>query len=459
MLRKPKFLIALGGLLAAALLALMFLSRTVTLVVDGQQRVLRTFALTAGDALRAGGVTLRAEDRVDPPPQTVLASGATITIDRARPVTIVYQGIPFSIVSSLRQPRALLSQAGLALNADDQLYLDGQRVLLDQELPPGEQYALQVRPAVMITLVEDGQERVLRSAAPTLADALWEAGIALRPGDRLDPPASTRLLAPVRAELRRAVPLAIRVGQVVVHARSAAGTVGDALAEAGISLQGMDVSEPSAAEPLPVDGQIIVHRVREEVVLAQTILPFESTYQPDAETDLDTRKVIDPGQYGLKVARERVRYQDGAEVAREQEAEWVVSEPKTQVVGLGTRPVVQTMDTPDGQIEYYRTTTVYATSYSPCRQGMGRCSKSTASGTPLTKGVVAVTLPWYRQFAGQRIYVPGYGFGVIADTGGGIPGTPWIDLGYDEEDFTNWHQNVTIYFLTPVPASVPWRLP
>jgi 3D (Asp-Asp-Asp) domain-containing protein len=90
---------------------------------------------------------------------------------------------------------------------------------------------------------------------------------------------------------------------------------------------------------------------------------------------------------------------------------------------------------------------------------MGRCSKSTASGIPLTKGVIAVTLPWYRQFAGQQIYVPGYGVGTIADTGGGIPGTDWIDLGYDEENFTNWHSNVTIYFLTPVPADVPWQLP
>ena len=72
---------------------------------------------------------------------------------------------------------------------------------------------------------------------------------------------------------------------------------------------------------------------------------------------------------------------------------WSNSPPVTQITGTGTKAVVKTMDTPDGQIEYYRTATVYATSYSPCRQGMGKCSKSTSSGIPLTKGVVAVTLP------------------------------------------------------------------
>jgi len=459
MMRKPQFFIPLGLVVIAALLAFFLLQRQVTVFVDGQPQSVSTFALTVGDALRAAGINPRPEDRVEPAADSLLAGVAEIQFEHARPVSIDYQGIPFYLVSSERMPRALLSQVGIMLGADDLLYLDGQRVLPDQPLPPGEHYALQVRPAVEITLVEDGEERVLRSAAPTLAGALWDAGISLRPGDHLEPDPSTRLVSAVHATLRRAVPLEIHAGGQVVHARSAAQQVGAALAEAGFALQGMDFSDPPAGDPLPAGGVIRVTRVREDVVLAQTVLPFESTYQPDAETDLDTRKVIEPGQYGLKVTRERVRYEDGAEVSRESEAEWVVSEPKTQVVGLGTRPVIQTLDTPDGQIEYYRTATVYATSYSPCRQGMGRCSKSTASGIPLTKGIIAVTQSWYAQFAGQRVYVPGYGIGTIADTGGGIPGTPWIDLGYDEENFTNWHSNVTIYFLTPVPANVPWRLP
>ena len=47
--------------------------------------------------------------------------------------------------------------------------------------------------------------------------------------------------------------------------------LGAALAEAGISLQGMDFSEPAAGDPLPADGVIHVTRVREDVVLAQTV--------------------------------------------------------------------------------------------------------------------------------------------------------------------------------------------
>ena len=48
-------------------------------------------------------------------------------------------------------------------------------------------------------------------------------------------------------------------------------------------------------------------------------------------------------------------------------------QPVDQVLGYGTQVVTQTVDTPDGQLEYWRAVTVYATSYSPCRSGVERC--------------------------------------------------------------------------------------
>jgi hypothetical protein len=48
--------------------------------------------------------------------------------------------------------------------------------------------------------------------------------------------------------------------------------------------------------------------------------------------------------------------------------------------------------------------------------------------------------------------------GTIADTGGGIPGRKWIDLGYEDDDYVSWHNWVTVYFLTPVPEYIPYIL-
>jgi 3D (Asp-Asp-Asp) domain-containing protein len=59
----------------------------------------------------------------------------------------------------------------------------------------------------------------------------------------------------------------------------------------------------------------------------------------------------------------------------------------------------------------------------------------------------------------QRVYVQGYGHATIGDSGGGIPGTYWIDLGYSDEDYVGWHSWTTLYFLPPIPAWYPVVLP
>jgi 3D (Asp-Asp-Asp) domain-containing protein len=65
---------------------------------------------------------------------------------------------------------------------------------------------------------------------------------------------------------------------------------------------------------------------------------------------------------------------------------------------------------------------------------------------------------WYRYMVGSQVYIPGYGIATIADTGGGIPGRYWIDLGYEDHDYQSWHDWVTVYFLAPVPANPMWVL-
>ena len=77
---------------------------------------------------------------------------------------------------------------------------------------------------------------------------------------------------------------------------------------------------------------------------------------------------------------------------------------------------------------------------------------------PLAKGVVAVVSEWYSVLKGYQVYVPGYGVGVIGDSGYGIPGTTWIDLGYDNDNWVPWSKVVTVYFLYPAPEEFPWFL-
>ncbi len=437
-----------------------FFAQPIHISVDGQTITAHPLALTVGAALDQAGVEIFAEDLVIPPQNALIPANGAIEVRRAAAVHLLVDGQPFNFYSVARAPAALAAQAGFLLFPGDVILHNGAPVNPTQPLEGNAPIYLQIQRARPVYLTEEGRQSILFAPAHTLRQALWRAGTPLLPGDALSLDPDTPLTPnPTEVSLRRARPILIEADGRQISTFSAASTVGAALAEVGISLQGLDRAEPDEREPLPADGRIRVVRVREEIVLQQKTLPFSSTLQPDASLPLDERRVIQPGQYGVQVTRERVRYENDVEVARIPEGEWTAAEPVNQVVGYGTQVRVQTAETPDGTIEYYRKVTVYATSYSPCQQGLGRCSWSTSSGMRLQKGVVAVTLSWYRLFKGARVYIPGYGFGVIGDVGGGIPGTYWVDLGYSEEDYVRWSQNVTMYFLTPAPPNPPAILP
>lgn len=459
MINPFRVYLSIGLATLGMLLGVFYFAQPVTLVVDGQSQAVRGLALTVGDALRQAGIPLGRDDRISHSLNALIPADGLVFVERARPVSIWSGGLPLTFDSAERIPGNLLAALDLKLYPQDGLHVNGLPVDPTQPLPRAAQLYLEFRPAVALRVDENSHHRVVYSSADTLGEGLWQTGLALRAGDRATLPLDMPLREEAAFAIRRARSLVIQVDGRELHTHSTALNAGEALAEVGLSLQGLDISQPAESEPLPVDGRVRVVRVREDVVFNQTNVPFESSLAPDPDLELDQRSVITPGRYGVKVSRERVRYEDGVEVRRQTEAEWVASEPIDQVLGYGTQVVVKSISTPDGTFEYYRAVPMFATSYSPCQQGLGRCSLSTSSGIPLKKGIVAFTLRWYRMFRGAQVYVPGYGVGVVGDVGGGIPGRYWIDLGYSEEDFESWASTVTVYFLTPVPANVPPVLP
>jgi len=445
-------LIALASLIVLGILLALGLRKTITLIVDGQTRTLTTYALTVGGLLQVENIPLGEEDFLDPSLSSWLKNRQTVTLVRAIPVQIWADGQLISFTSAERLPAQLLSQAGVVVGPGDQLFSQGQPYPL--ELPFAENTAfisLQINRLVPFSLEDAGQTYTFSSSAATLGEALAEAGISYIAADRLLPPASTPLRAGLAASLTRARPITIHTLTRDVLIYTTAATVGEALIDAGLALQGLDYSLPAPEEMLPADGQIRLVRVREEVLIEQTPLPFETQYQPVADLEIDTQTIIQTGEYGLTAHRVRVRYEDESEVSRSVENEWIARQPQPRIVGYGTMIVKRTAVVDGITIEYWRALTMWATSYYPAET-----SNTTASGLPLQKGVAAVDIryiPFY-----TRMYVPGYGEVIAADTGSGVIGR-WIDLGYSDEDWISWHSYVTVYFLWPPPDNVVWIIP
>ncbi|MBT3313773.1 MAG: DUF348 domain-containing protein [Anaerolineae bacterium] len=361
-------------------------------------------------------------------------------------ITIVDGEKFLSLPATSRIPAEILAENGMPLAPLDHFFVNGQ--IADPKTPLDcDNCVLQIRRAITMTLITPDGEHTLVTAASTIGEALNEFGIQLYTADFVDPPVGTEATDQLSITYRPSRPLAIRVDGKIVHIRSSAETVGEALLEGGIPLIGLDASQPSESEALPVDGQIHIIRIREEIELTQTEIPFEIEYIASNELAIDEEEILTAGIPGLIVRRDRVRYENGVEVSRISEEKRNVREPSTQVVGYGTQYVSKTAVVDGQEIKYWRSMQVYATSYSPCNSGADRCYPNTASGKTVQHGVIGVIRSWYNEMQGQAVYVPGYGYATIEDIGGGISGKDWIDLGYTDANYQVWSQWVTIYFL------------
>ncbi len=427
------------------------------LVVDGQTFKVHTIAFSLRGLLRQLNYEIQPEDRTSTDPESfALSLPDRLSLQRARLVQIKNGAKDIELQSSELLPANLLQAAGIPLFPNDLLLRDGRTINPYEPLPAGEQVRLQFLPAKQITLEIDGQTQTLYTQKNTLAEALAEAVIQLEPEDRLSSPPDTQLKAQNEFTLARAQRLQVTIGNQTLSGMSAADTVGEALADLGLALQNLDRSIPSEDQPLPPNGQINLIQSTESISLVKDETAFNYTYQFDPEAELDTTSVITPGQLGLVVTRQRNRVENGIIVRSLEEGPWKASDPSDAVLGTGTKVVVRT-EVVDGQtIEYWRKLSVYATSYHPSEFSYGDLTRS---GIPLTKGIVAVHTSWYNALEFQPVYVPGYGHGIIGDSGYGIDGRYWIDLGYDDENWVSWHDWTVIYFLTPVPDYVQVVLP
>ncbi len=381
-------------------------------------------------------------------------------------ITIIDGSQIHTIESSERVPLILLTQNGLAPQPNDRVLANGQALPMGQPLLATNSIQLQLRRAVILILNTPQGPQTIQTSAFTIGQALSEAGFSLTKNDFIDPPAKTPITQSLTVTYTPARDLIIYLGDKTINFRSTAGTVGEALAEAGIPLIGLDTSSPLENEALPPDGNIRVVRVNETISIALEPIPFEVQVVKSADVPIGQEETIQPGLNGLAMIRTRIRYEDEKEVSQIEEEKTVIREPQARIVKGGTQIVLAPLPVNGIPYDYWLAVDMYATVYSPCASGTGGCSYGTASGARAGQGIVAVDYSIYSDLAGMQVYIPGYGVATIGDTGGGpiietafgVPRTKWIDLGFNEGEMRNMTGWVTVYFLAPAPAEVPYFL-
>ena len=271
LLLKGLLLVGLVGGLTAFVVA----DKTVTLEIDGEAASVRTYAATVGDLLADQGLALSGHDVVAPALDTPLGEGQLVAVAYGRPMTLWVDGEKTQAWTTARTVGDAVQAIGL--RAEGAWFSVSRSARL-----PREGFDLAVRMPKAVAVVADGSRRDLVTTAPSVADVLAQAGVAVGASDE------------VSADLRSA-PTA---GLVVTVTRVAAG---------------------------------------QDVV--QVPVPFAEVRQDDATLLVGSTKVAREGVAGVATETYATALRDGAVVSRTLVSRVVSTAPVDRLVLVGTKPV------------------------------------------------------------------------------------------------------------------------
>lgn len=290
-----------------------------------------------------------------------------------------------------------------------------------------------------VTIVADGNEMVVNTVYDNPKNILKQAGIKLNNGD--DYTVSTDKITDNSViTINRAMPVNVEIDGDIKTVRTTKKTVGELISSMNLDEDKYFV-EGDKNTQLHTDAKVKVLNVSSKLVLRDEVQNYQVIKEPDSSMIRGNEEVIQAGRNGLNRLLVREKYHKGVKVGEEVVQTSQLVRPVDQVIREGTaEPKIQSTI---GLRSYSQMLYMEASAYLPYDGGG---AGYTALGIPARYGVVAVDpdiIP-----LGTRLYIPGYGEAIAADTGGAINGY-MIDLCM--EDYTQaiafGRRGVEVYIL------------
>ena len=290
-----------------------------------------------------------------------------------------------------------------------------------------------------VTIVADGNEMVVNTVYDNPKNILKQAGIKLNNGD--DYTVSTDKITDNSViTINRAMPVNVEIDGDIKTVRTTKKTVGELISSMNLDEDKYFV-EGDKNTQLHTDAKVKVLNVSSKLVLRDEVQNYQVIKEPDSALARGNEEVIQVGRNGLNRLLVREKYHKGVKVGEEVVQTSQLVRPVDQVIREGTaEPKIQSTI---GLRSYSQMLYMEASAYLPYDGGG---AGYTALGIPARYGVVAVDpdiIP-----LGTRVYIPGYGEAIAADTGGAINGY-MIDLCM--EDYTQaiafGRRGVEVYIL------------
>ena len=447
-------------LLAGMLAFLVFPPRQLSVSADGKVINVVSRQQDVATLLTSAGVERD-------PGDVFVVSASSIKVERAIPIVVEADGVALSWRTRSASVGGVLNELRIDVSPYDTIYYNGLEVRLSDVVypepinlsslssygiynqTPGDVQGiiLTVERAVPLTFVEDGRAVTMQSSGATVGDALQHAGISLGPADDISPSVATPLTSGMQVQIRHARAINLRLGESTLVIYSQKETLEEALAEAGLNFGPDDRVEPALGVPVTNGMSARLVRVTGQSYFERETVQHKTVFKPDNGLNGTETKRVE-GKDGSRATEYRIVIEDGVEVQRSLVGTKFDPEPVDTVIYYSASSLNSTGSSANLQVS--KTLHMYATWYNAASSGRPSTDANygvTASGVLVTKGIVAVdknVIP-----LGTRLYIPGYGFAVAGDTGGGITGD-MIDLGYPDGVAVDWRTGwVDVYVLAP----------
>ncbi len=157
------------------------LEKRVMLVVDGRPQQVRTFEVTVGDLLERAELEVGPYDEVEPSPEALLAEGMRVEVLLAMRVTLVLEGQQRIVwVTEAETVEDVLNEVNVP--AGEHAY-----VRPKPKAPVEDGQVIVYRAAKVVELTVDGETREVITNAPDVGYLLDSVGVILRGKDRVSP--------------------------------------------------------------------------------------------------------------------------------------------------------------------------------------------------------------------------------------------------------------------------------
>jgi len=297
-----------------------------------------------------------------------------------------------------------------------------------------------------VTINDMGRIIEAKTDETTVESFFSENGIALDDADVVDVSLGAKIEDGMEIEIRRAMPLTVMSGNKEIEVKMLAGTVEEALERAGVDPASDDEVYPSE-DSYVRSGMTINHiKVQVKYVTEEETLEYKEITKNDSSIAKGKEILYQKGETGLQRNKIKVVYKNGEEVSRTMVSQDIVKQPVDKIIHVGTyvAPVKKQTTTGNsggidtsGTLKSVPTTAqIHSSKTLYEHRKAAPPDPSIIAKTVIINHVTAYTHSGHRTATGTwpkigtiaadpkrfpygtKVYVPGYGYGRVEDTGG-----------------------------------------